>query len=63
MQTLNDKCKCQSSLKILSLFSGICSETDSVQKLNSVFLRLRLLPDSDKKLFHLFMVLNIRTLL
>lgn len=50
-------------LKILSLYSGMGSETDSVQKLNSVFLRLRLLPDSDKKLFHLFMVLNIRTLL
>lgn len=50
-------------LKILSLFSGMGSENDSVQKLNSVFLRPRLLPDSDKKLFHLFMVLSVRTLL
>lgn len=41
-------------------------ETENVQKLNPVFLRLRLFPESDKKLFPLFVIfmfiVNIRAL-
>lgn len=37
-------------------------ETEHVQKLNSLFLRLRLFPESDDNVFHLFVILNVRTL-